>query len=127
MSEIMLSISEESLSALHVPAEQAAYELRMLAAVKLFEMQRLSADAAARLAGVSRVVFFQRLRDYGIAILDLPEEEQGQETRPATAEHFLRREGNLLVYDGALPAMFPDTLAEVRLERLGRSVEGGAL
>ena len=42
MSEITLSISEESLLALHVPAEQAAGELRMLAAVKLFEMKRLS-------------------------------------------------------------------------------------
>ncbi len=43
MPEITLSISEESLLALHVPMEQAADELRMLAAVKLFEMKRLPA------------------------------------------------------------------------------------
>jgi predicted HTH domain antitoxin len=81
MSEITLSISEESLSALHVPAEQAADELRMLAAVKLFEMKRLSSGAAARLAGVPRVVFLQRLGDYGIPVLDLTEEELRRETR----------------------------------------------
>ena len=81
MSEITLSISEDSLSALHVPVEQAADELRMLAAVKLFEMKRLSSGAAARLAGVPRVVFLQRLGDYGIPVLDLTEEELRQETR----------------------------------------------
>ena len=81
MSEITLSISEEWLSALHVPAGRAADELRMLAAVKLFEMKRLSSGAAARLAGVPRVVFLQRLGDYGIPVLDLTEEELRQETR----------------------------------------------
>lgn len=81
MSEITLSISEESVSALRVPPEHAADELRMLAAVKLFEMKRLSSGAAARLAGVPRVVFLQRLSDYGIPVLDLTEEELRQGTR----------------------------------------------
>ena len=69
MPEITLSISEESLSALHVPMEQAADELRMLAAAKLFEMKRLS-SGAGRLAGVPRVVFLHRLGDYGIPVLN---------------------------------------------------------
>jgi predicted HTH domain antitoxin len=81
VSEITLSISEESLSALHVPTERTADELRMLAAVKLFEMNRLSSGAAARLAGVSRAAFLQRLGDYGIPVLDLTEEELRRETR----------------------------------------------
>ena len=42
MSQILLSIPDESLAALHVPPPQAGDELRMLAAVKLFELKRLS-------------------------------------------------------------------------------------
>ena len=54
MSQILLSIPDESLSALHVPPPQAGDELRMLAAVKLFEMKRLSSGAAANMAGIPR-------------------------------------------------------------------------
>jgi predicted HTH domain antitoxin len=79
--EVTLSISEESLSGLHVPTQQAAEELRMLAAVKLFELHRLSSGAAASLAGVPRTAFLQRLGDYGVSVLDLTEEELGLETR----------------------------------------------
>jgi len=81
MSNISFSISEESISALHVPLERAGDELRMLAAVKLFELHRLSSGAAARLAGVPRAVFLQRLGEYGVPVLDLTEEELRQETR----------------------------------------------
>jgi predicted HTH domain antitoxin len=81
MSEITFSIPEESISALHVPVDQAGDELRMLAAAKLFELKRLSSGAAARLAGVPRTIFLQRLGDYGIPVLDLTEEELRQETR----------------------------------------------
>ena len=81
MSEITLLIPEESAFALHVPIERAGDELRILAAMKLFEMKRLSSGAAARLAGVPRTVFLQRLGDYGIAVLDITEEELRQETR----------------------------------------------
>jgi predicted HTH domain antitoxin len=34
--------------------------------MKLYEMGRLSSGAAARLAGVPRVVFLSKLADYGI-------------------------------------------------------------
>ncbi len=53
----------------------------MLAAVKLFEMKRLSSGAAARLAGVPRVVFLQRLGDYGIRVFDFTEEDLRREAR----------------------------------------------
>lgn len=81
MSEITISIPEDSISALHVPVDRAGDELRMLAAAKLFELKRLSSGAAARLAGVPRTVFLQRLGDYGIPVLDLTKEELRQETR----------------------------------------------
>jgi predicted HTH domain antitoxin len=47
----------------------------MVAAVKLFDLGRLSSGAAARLAGVPRVVFLSRLADYGVDTFQLTKEE----------------------------------------------------
>ena len=80
MSQVMLEIPDQSLTALHVSAEQAANELRMLAAVKLLELGRMSSGAAARLAGIPRTVFLQRLGDYGVDTFRLSSEELDRET-----------------------------------------------
>jgi predicted HTH domain antitoxin len=66
VSQILLDIPKDSLLALRVSAAQMGEELRM-AAVKLFELGRLSAGAAAELAGVPKPLFLVRLADYGVA------------------------------------------------------------
>jgi predicted HTH domain antitoxin len=81
MCEIAMTIPDESLAALADSPEQASAELRMLAAVKLFELKKLSSGAAARLAGVSRVEFLERLGDYGVPMFDMTAQEFEQETR----------------------------------------------
>jgi predicted HTH domain antitoxin len=63
-------------------SEEARSALRM-AAVKLYELGRLSSGAAALLAGVARVVFLSRLADYGVDTFRLTEAELKQETRLA--------------------------------------------
>lgn len=83
MSEITMTIPDEALANLAATPDEASAELRMLAAVKLFELKKLSSGASARLAGISRVEFIQRLGDYGVAYFDMTEDEFQQETRLA--------------------------------------------
>ena len=83
MRELILTIPDDAVAALAASPEEAGAELRMLAAVKLFELKKLSSGAAARLAGVSRVEFLSRLRDYGIATFRQSDEELLDEIRNA--------------------------------------------
>jgi predicted HTH domain antitoxin len=80
VNRIVLERPEASLLALNVTSEEAGSTLRIAAAVKLFELGRLSSGAAARLAGIPRVVFLSRLADYGVDTFCLTADELERET-----------------------------------------------
>lgn len=81
--EITLSIPEESLLALKLTPAGVADELRLVAAVKLFEIGRLSSGAAALLAGVPRPLFLIKLADYGVLTFRLTEAEVAEDAARA--------------------------------------------
>jgi predicted HTH domain antitoxin len=83
MLEITMTIPEDSLPDIAATPDEASARLRMLAAVKLFEMKEVSSGAAARLAGIPRVVFLQRLKDFRVATFQQDEQELLEEIRNA--------------------------------------------
>lgn len=66
MAEVKLLIPDETLLALKTNVESMGAELTLAAAMKLYELGRLSSGAAARLAGIPKPLFLFRLADYGI-------------------------------------------------------------
>ena len=77
---LLLTLPSDTLLALKIEAAQLGPEIRMLAAVKLYEMGRLSSGAASRLAGIPRTLFLQKLAEYGVFTFDLTQGEFDAET-----------------------------------------------
>ncbi len=72
---LTIDYGDEVLLALGLSPEQFREEAKILIAVKLYEMGRLSTGAAAQLAGVPKPLFLMKLADYGVDTFDLSDEE----------------------------------------------------
>jgi predicted HTH domain antitoxin len=66
VSELKMTVPDEALRALKLDPDAASAELRLVAAVKLYELGRLSSGAAAQLAGVPKPLFLTKLGEYGV-------------------------------------------------------------
>ena len=75
MHQVTLSVTEEIAEALKLAPEELAQELSLTAAMKLYELGKLSSSAAAQLAGIERVVFLSKLSEYGVNTFRLTEAE----------------------------------------------------
>jgi predicted HTH domain antitoxin len=75
MEKVILEIPDEILISLKETPVGFSKNLLMLAAVKLYQMGKLSSGRAAQLASIPRISFLQSLSDYGVPIFDLTTEE----------------------------------------------------
>lgn len=72
---LTIDYGDDVLLALGLTPDEFCEEAKLLIAVKLHEMGRLSTGAAAGLADVPKPVFLTKLADYGVDTFDLGEEE----------------------------------------------------
>jgi len=76
-------IPEDVVRALGLQPSTAAAEVRMAAAVMLFDQGRLSSGMAARLAGIPRVVFLSKLGEWGVNTFRATEDELEEDAASA--------------------------------------------
>jgi predicted HTH domain antitoxin len=81
MSEITISLPDDTLATLEMTPEQFGSELCLAGAAKLYEMGRLSSGAATSVAGIPRTMFLTRLADFGADTFRLTEDDFRQEAR----------------------------------------------
>lgn len=79
MSAVRIEIPEETLISLKTDVESFAHDLKLLAAVKLFELGKLSSGRAAQLAGMTRVEFLLALRRFRVSPFQTTPEELSQD------------------------------------------------
>lgn len=79
MSTIQIEVPDEVLISLKETAETLSREMSILAAVKLFELGRLSSGRAAQLAQLSRVEFLNIIGRYQVSPFMLSPEELEQD------------------------------------------------
>lgn len=78
-----MTIPEEIFLALKLDRETGEREILLVAAVKLYELGRLSGGAAAHLAGLPKPVFMTKMSDYGVPVFKLSDEEIARDAQNA--------------------------------------------
>lgn len=73
--QILVEVPSSLPDAIQCTPQQFAKEAKLAMAIKLFEMKRLSSGMAASLAGMSRVQFLGELHRYGVAVINLEDDE----------------------------------------------------
>jgi predicted HTH domain antitoxin len=65
--------------AIHLSKEELEHHLRLMAALKMFELGKLSSGKAAELAAMSRVEFFEACSRYHVSLFNYPDEALQEE------------------------------------------------
>jgi predicted HTH domain antitoxin len=83
MRTLSIPYSDDLLIATGQSPEDLEHDLRVLLAVKLFEVRRLSLGKAAELAGLSKLSFLDELGRSGVPVINLDDDQIQDELRDA--------------------------------------------
>jgi predicted HTH domain antitoxin len=80
---VTIQCPDEVLISLKTDAASFGRDIALAAAMKLYELGRLSSGRAAQLAGLARVEFLRRAAEFKVPAWDLSEDELRQDARNA--------------------------------------------
>lgn len=80
MATLTIEYPDEILVSLKETQDDFSEELKIAAAVKLYEMGKLSSGKAARLAGMDKISFLKILGKYQVSISTLQELKEDKDT-----------------------------------------------
>ena len=86
MRTITIALPDQPLGDVEMTDDELTEEIRMLAAVKLYELGRISSGRAAEFAGISRVEFFNELGQYNVSPFQITPEELKAEVKGLRAD-----------------------------------------
>lgn len=75
MSEITIKYPSEFENSVHLTKDEFEAHIRLMAALKMFELGKISSGKAAEFAGMSRVDFFDACKLYKVSIVNYTPEE----------------------------------------------------
>lgn len=75
LNQINIQYQPSLLDAIQKNRAEFEQEAKLAMAVKLFEMKKLSSGMAAQLIGMNRVTFLLNLHHFGVAMINLEEDE----------------------------------------------------
>ncbi|MBN1487092.1 MAG: UPF0175 family protein [Anaerolineae bacterium] len=79
MKEITFEYPEGLELAVQTTPEELRAQIRLMAALKMFELGKLSSGKAAQLAGMSRVEFFEQCGRYRVSVFNYSPKEMENE------------------------------------------------
>jgi predicted HTH domain antitoxin len=81
MKELVVTYPDDLAQAVQMTADELSAQIRLMAALKMFELGTFSSGKAAELAGLSRGEFFEACGRYRVSIYNYPDEEIEAELR----------------------------------------------
>lgn len=83
---LTLELPDDAFSALRSSPEEFGRELRLAAAIKWYEMERISQGKAAEIAGLSRSAFIEALARYGVSPIQVSPSRIEEEVQQALGD-----------------------------------------
>jgi predicted HTH domain antitoxin len=81
MKQVVLTYPDDLARAVQLTEEELAFQIRLMAALKMFELGKLSSGKAAELAGLSRVEFLEACGRYHVPVFNYNAEDLEGELR----------------------------------------------
>ena len=76
---LVLNITEDFLLSIKKTPEELVAEIVLMAAIKMFELGKLSSGKASELAGISRREFLEKCSMYGVSVFNYSDDEIAEE------------------------------------------------